>query len=283
MQTINLRSWSKFEEAVRAVDHQRQKTKSGRVLKPVLFRGVGNSKWSLETTLERAHPSECCQPASSLIEYYQRISASKPVIETLRGKRIGRIPTFPEFERLVQHDSYGGLDVLMMQQPGVWEYLVYLRHHGFPSPLLDWTASPYVAAFFAFDSPPKHARRVCVYALLQDVIHSISADAHLFVIGQYMKSHPRHFLQQCRYTMCVGRESGKGDYVFRPHQSGLEDAIGPEGRMLAITIPMVERVNALKQLERMNINAFSLFGSEDSLIRTVARRELLLRNEPPNA
>src|SRR5579871_975887 len=35
------------------------------------------------------------------------------------------------------------------QFPG-YDYMAYLRHHGFPSPLLDWTRSPYVAAFFAF-------------------------------------------------------------------------------------------------------------------------------------
>jgi len=35
---------------------------------------------------------------------------------------------------------------------------------------------------------------------------------------------------------------------------------------------------ALKKLDLMNINAFSLFGSEDSLVRTVSRRECLFKS-----
>jgi hypothetical protein len=100
----------------------------------------------------------------------------------------------------------------------------------------------------------------------------------MWVSGQYLVSHPRHVLQQCQYSMCVAMDLPNKDYVFQPHQIGLEGALGRKGVLSRIIIPRAERTNALRQLDLMNINAFSLFGSEDSLVRTVARRELLFQD-----
>lgn len=276
MRLLHLKSWSEFHEAVSRVQQERHCAK--RILKAPLYRGLADSRWKLETTLERLHASEGCEPISSLLMYYHAVSRSQTAIESFSGNRWDGLPEPPQFRNEIRED-YGWLDQFMFRHTRIFEYLVYLRHHSFPSPLLDWTISPYVAAFFAFDTPHRGARCVCVYALMQDTFHGGASDAHLFVIGPYMRTDRRHFLQQCRYTMCVGVDLGNHDYRFVPHEAGLEGALGPEGKLLKITVPVGDRTAALKELEQMNINAFSLFGSEDSLVRTVGRREMLFREQ----
>jgi hypothetical protein len=239
---------------------------------PPLFRGLARSDWRLETTLDRSYPDY-----QGFLEYYRNAAACKGAVEMLTGRRWDNVPDYDELSRAVEEDL-DRLTTILTGQHEIIEFLLYLRHHGFPSPLLDWTASPYVAAFFAFDTPEiNEASRVGVHAFVRGRSGGIfRSERQLRLVGPYGRSHARHLYQQSSYTMCVEKRSA--DYLIRRHDDEvMAEAATPDGTVLKFTIPAKEQLVALRELELMNVNAFSLFGSEDSLIRTVERREFLLR------
>ena len=278
MQEIEIKHWHDFEAEIQNLTRQRERreAETGRRLNDPLFRGLGNSKWGPRTTLERSYPQDRSDETLSFLKYYRKVAAAKPAVETLTRKRWDEVPDFLHFKNLLRENE-NTLDQFLDEQPRICEYLTYLRHHAFPSPLLDWTASPYVAALFALDIVAQGVEEVCVYAILQDAIRPRSSKQHLFIVGPYIKSHPRHYAQQSRYSICVATEGE--DYVFVPHEQAVSRALGPKGQAfkLRIRANAKERLLALKHLDLMNINPFSVYGTEDSLIRTIARRECLFQ------
>ena len=270
METIDVENWQAFEEKLREL---RESKIAGK--KPqFLFRGISDSAWQLATTLERAG-----QEGVAISRYYRLISSLRPQIETFTGNKWD-IARFPEVEKLLQeYDAWAD-----HKFPGQTEYsyMVYLRHHGFPSPLLDWTKSPYVAAFFALRSPVKpQGGRVSVYAyseMPKGFKVTGSSTSLIRVIGPYVTTHRRHFLQRCDYTVCakfIDMTDQPGGWHFAPHENVFQGgAHAYQDFLWKFNIPWAERTTTLKLLDDHNLNAFSLFDSEESLMETLATREL---------
>ena len=157
-----LKNWSEFKPTIDEIRNQYRfhefsvgddNTKKFNNI--ILFRGQQNSSWKLETTLERKSKENF-----SVQHYLMLATRSVHEIESYIGSK-WNIPDYPDImdEILTKQSEYGPF------LPS-YDYLVYLRHHGYPSPLLDWTESPYIAAYFAMCDESSEDS-VAVYAYIE--------------------------------------------------------------------------------------------------------------------
>jgi hypothetical protein len=138
---------------------------------------------------------------------------------------------------------------------------------------MSWTRSPYVAAFFAIDALEKDAQAVAVYAYQEQAGHGkicINEQAHLRVFGPQVRTHARHVLQQAEYTVAA-KIDGQA-WIFPPHQEVFDQLNDKQDRLWKIVLPRLAIEEARRELDEMNINAYSLFQTEDALVKTVASR-----------
>lgn len=269
MEEITLKSWNEFPEALGKVDKYRDECakESTGSISEILYRGQENSCWGLETTLERTVGKNV-----TLDRYYGMAHAAKTRVETFTGKT-WNIPLPPDpLEWLVKKFNRIPVDF------PAYDYFVYLRHHGYPSPFIDWTLSPYIAAFFAFRNISIDVEYVSVFAFLEYVGKgSIGADGEPGIHGlnPYVTAHKRHYLQQSNYTICV--VMGIDNEYYASHEKAVSNYGDDQNVLWKINIPACERKNALRELNRMNINAYSLFSTEDTLMEATAVTEILLK------
>jgi hypothetical protein len=92
--------------------------------------------------------------------------------------------------------------------------------------------------------------------------------------GPNVAAHKRHFLRQSEYTLCV--QSRDDRWLFASHEKVVDlDPYNPAANqdlVWKINIPSGGRTKVLALLEQYNLNAFSLFGSAESLMETLTAR-----------
>lgn len=266
MKEIRLESWDEFDPTLHSLRSRTERPND------LLFRGHSDARWHLQTTLDRLRG-----PNSSLIEYYRVARSIKPRIETETGEQ-WEFPAANEIDTMCREYDALSLELSFGRLPA-YSYLIYLRHHGFPSPLLDWTSSPYVAAYFAFAPRSPEYRAIYVYAEMPSGHGKSSSSKYprICSFGPFVKSHRRHFLQQSQYTVCVRFDQDSKQYNFAPHDEVFDRQEHDQDLLAKIILPSSERIKALKLLDAYNLNAFSLFGSEESLAETLALREFDFR------
>jgi len=259
---IELESWEAYCSAVEELKHTYNNI-------PVLFRGQANSKWHLRTTLERFSKSRwtirkycdlvvnCMRDFGHLDEY------------------TGDIPSLSDIDLELNENMS---QVLVHVPSSISFYWTFLRHHGFPSPLLDWTVSPYVAAFFAFCENVR-VKKVAVFAF----IDTVRGEKHVWlgkpqITSKWLNIHTneRHNRQKSCYT--VATKANKKDHKFVRHDHVFKENEIDQDILIKFIIPSSESMKALKYLDQNGINYYSLMGDRESLLKTLAFREIQLKN-----
>ena len=269
----------------------------------VLYRGHGDTTWSLESTLYRHQRAQfpAQHPAVNVpvATYADAAGQLQAIVETHTDRNFGDI--------LKSADSFP-IDTAALS----FRYAVYLRHHGFPSPLLDWSLSPYVAAYFAFKDaaaekqagndaegedprvaiyvmrPPKYP--YMDYAALNGALSGEETGIRYW--PNAVKGETRHYDQQSAYTTAMYYSpdgAGNGAYRYVSHEYLLRSfpqqlapgtnyvthANAIDGEICwKLTLPHHQRDDVLHRLDRMNVNAYTLFRTEDALVKTYGEREL---------
>jgi hypothetical protein len=269
MEERDVNTWEDFEKQLQDLRRERDAS-SDSPNASLLFRGQEASCWLLETTLDRKRERMLFR------DYYHIISKIQPQIETLTEKE-WPIPDYPEVEQSTREYDAFNLQLWSGRCPG-YAYMAYLRHHGFPSPLLDWTRSPYVAGYFAFyKANMTSTKRVSIY-VISEIRNKVSGNNMpvLYPYGPYVRTHRRHVLQQSEYTLCLGFEN---EWRFERYDTVFDQGPHQQAACVKFTIPVAERAKVLRLLDSYNLNSFSLFGSEESMMETLSIREFCLNED----
>ncbi len=261
MQTKDLQTWEELKIMVKLLAQYRDGLITEfRSPDTWVFRGQRDSEWHLETTLERITKTNN-YPMQKYFRIMKRVRYEISDIHKLSSINWDILDS-PQnaawFEKR---------DFLYLQ--GLLNLMIFLRHHGFPSPLLDWTNSIEVAGHFAFQYTGNDEEKIAIFALLDHTsgtkggwlsetnIFRVSPDKN---IEANLDS--RHKNQKAAYTYCSIEENNS--LYYSNHETvflGGRRHKFPQDILWKFTIPTSERDKVIKELESKFINTSELFDS----------------------
>jgi hypothetical protein len=205
-----------------------------------LFRGHGSAKWSLMSLFDRTYigtnRKQKVKMADELIEIFQKEAEGIEIDKSIWSDKVAR--------------------------------LALAQHSGVPTRLLDWTESPYIAAFFAFAGialNPKPEEHVAIWCLdTKSDIWSPETGVEVLEIPTYGNDRLRS--QLGKFTLLKATFDSLEEYV----QKFEED----DGALTQFLLPSSDALIALADLDVMGINYPRLFSGLDGCARAASMRML---------
>jgi len=229
---MHYRSWDQYKHDIVPELFGSERFRSG----AYLFRGCGDADWTLTTTFDRRFGF---LPAAERLRLWARMLHSFRAACEERGVA----------ESVLRDDT---------------RLLAFGQHHGLPTRLLDWSLSPYVAAFFAFRQSllePDPGGQVAIW-VLDSGSHIWSAELGVEIVAPPAIENLRLLNQAGRFTYARTPYLALEEYVESSPDAGRP--------LLQISMPRAEALRALPDLEVMGVGAHHLFPDMVGLSEGVA-------------
>jgi len=232
---LSLRNWAAFKTYVNGLERRRY-----------VFRGQEDNRWRLRSSFYRTGRANMGRYVTTDMASLQKALSAL----TKYAFDLGNPQHYAAFINLAQH-------------------------HGYPTPLLDWTWSPCVAAFFAYrklrSGRVKRGSKVRIFKFdvrewnkIPQAVKVFPTPPHVSVLDALAFDNPRVIPQQAISTM-----SNVDD--IEAHIRMVEQIRGTV-YLEAIDLPARDRRGVMDELALMGVNAGSLFPGLDGACESL--REL---------